>query len=118
MKIGQVTDIAFVAKIVANGTIFVLSYWATISYQISMMAYNIRAATTQSSTQKPALRAAERLRSKGRRGLQSHPELPRDYEVLTRIPYQAGRARSVPQRQRASYSAWPLRESFSGGPIL
>ncbi|KAG6019966.1 hypothetical protein E4U19_006766 [Claviceps sp. Clav32 group G5] len=27
MKIGQVTDMALVAKIVANGTIFVLSYW-------------------------------------------------------------------------------------------
>ncbi|KAG5997445.1 hypothetical protein E4U52_004274, partial [Claviceps spartinae] len=52
MKIGQVTAMALVAKRVANGTdsirsfIFVLSYWATISYPITMLAYNIRAATT------------------------------------------------------------------------
>ncbi|KAG6111446.1 hypothetical protein E4U13_004826 [Claviceps humidiphila] len=52
MKIGQVTAMALVAKRVANGTdsissfIFVLSYWATISYPINMLAYNIRAATT------------------------------------------------------------------------
>ncbi|KAG6245527.1 hypothetical protein E4U49_000806 [Claviceps purpurea] len=45
MKIDQVTDMATKAKTVAYGTIFVLSYWATISYPISMMAYNIRAAT-------------------------------------------------------------------------
>ncbi|KAG5989205.1 hypothetical protein E4U52_005837 [Claviceps spartinae] len=46
MKIGQVTDMAFVAKIVANGTIAILSYWTTMNYPISMMTYNIRATTT------------------------------------------------------------------------
>ncbi|KAG6221003.1 hypothetical protein E4U22_004684 [Claviceps purpurea] len=48
MKIGQVTDMA---KTVAYGTIFVLSYWATISYPISMMAYNIAQPRHTPSTQ-------------------------------------------------------------------
>ncbi|KAG5932206.1 hypothetical protein E4U53_001436 [Claviceps sorghi] len=52
MEIGQVTAAALVAKRVANGTdgfssfVFVLSYWDTISSPMSMMAWNIRAATT------------------------------------------------------------------------
>ncbi|KAG5926601.1 hypothetical protein E4U42_003136 [Claviceps africana] len=52
MEIGQVTAAALVAKRIANGTdgfssfVFVVSYWDTISSPMSMMAWNIRAATT------------------------------------------------------------------------
>ncbi|KAG5987866.1 hypothetical protein E4U54_004854 [Claviceps lovelessii] len=52
MEIGQVTAAALVAKRIANGAdsfssfVFIISYWDTISSPMSMMAWNIRAATT------------------------------------------------------------------------
>ncbi|KAG6025890.1 hypothetical protein E4U41_001406, partial [Claviceps citrina] len=52
MEIGQATAAALVAKRIAGGTdgfgsfVFVMSYWDTISSPMSMMAWNMRAATT------------------------------------------------------------------------